>query len=301
MRKTIIGTIIFVFVVSIGMLFAQDTVDGFRVQVFATAEKEKADNLKSELDDSFPGEVYVFFEEPNYKVRIGNCTDRDAAENLLLKIQELGFPTAWIVSTSIKIAIEQDTAPVEAVIETSVEEVIEDVIETANPLDGFAVGFNVGIPVKTGLYLEGHSGINYGLLIGTPYGLPLGPLNIGVGFEVLTYDFPDAAGGDGFTGMAYLGTLNIGLNDLPFLPENLPVQFSAQIGTGLFGGGFGTTIGGAIDIPLEKFNVNLPLAIKLYARGNAMNDAGADSNIEGKPTGWINAGMMVTYDVSTLF
>ncbi len=194
----------------------------------------------------------------------------------------------------------QDEAIEEEVIEaeeTIVEEVFEEAEESVNPLDGFAVGLNVGLPIVKGAYLEGQSGINFGLLIGTPYGLPLGPLNIGVGVEVLSYSFPDAD----FNGMAVLGTFNVGLNDLLVFPATLPVQFSAQVGAGLYGGGFGATIGGAVDIPLEKFNVNLPLAVKLYGRGNVMSDAGEDSGIAGEPTGWVNAGMMITYDVSTLF
>ena len=200
--------------------------------------------------------------------------------------------------------IQEEAVPEEAIEEEVVEaeeyideDVFEEAEESVNPLDGFAVGLNVGLPIVKGAYLEGQSGTNFGLLIGTPYGLPLGPLNIGVGFEILTYSFPDAD----FNGMAVLGTFNVGLNDLLVFPATLPVQFSAQVGAGLYGGGLGTTIGGAIDIPLEKFNVNLPLAIKLYGRGNAMTNAGTNSNIEGEPTGWINAGMMITYDVSTLF
>ncbi len=185
----------------------------------------------------------------------------------------------------------------------SAQDVQEEAVpeEAISPFDGYAVGLNIGLPIVKGAYLEGHSGTNFGLLIGTPYGLPLGPLNVGVGAEILTYSFPDAASGNGFKGFALLGTLNIGLNDLLVQPSTLPVQLSLQVGAGLYGGGLGTTIGGAVDIPLEKFNVNLPLTVKFYGRGNAMTDAGEDSNIDDKATGWINAGMMITYDVSTLF
>ncbi len=165
---------------------------------------------------------------------------------------------------------------------------------------GYTVGLNVGIPVVQGVYLEGESGTNLGLIVGTPYGLPLGPLNIGVGIEALTYNFPDAANGDGFKGYAFLGTLNFNLNDLLVYPATLPVGLSLQLGGGLYGGGVGTTIGGSIELPLEKLNLNIPLTVKVYGRGNAMTDAGSDSNIEGKPTGWVNAGMMVSYDITSL-
>ncbi len=285
MKKKIIRTLLLIF--GTGALFAQDSASGFRVQIYATINQEKAEDLKSEIDIYFPGETYITFEELNYKVRIGNCADRNTAENLLIKVQELGYPTAWIVISNIEIiTAEQNVVPAKAV------------VESVSSLDGFAFGFNVGVPVKMGAYLDGYSGTNLGIIISTPYGLPLGPFNIGVGVEILKFDFPDAASGDGFTGMAYLGTFNIGLNDLPFFPTNSPIQISAQVGAGLFGGGLGTTIGGAIDIPLGK---SIPLAVKLYGRGNAISDAGKDSSIEGEPTGWINAGIMITYDISSSF
>ena len=108
-------------------------------------------------------------------------------------------------------------------------------------LGGYSIGLNIGIPVVKGAYLDGQSGTNLGLIVGTPHGLPLGPLSLG--------------------------------------------------------GGVGVTVGGAIAIPLEKFNIDLPLTIKNYGRGNAMNDAGTDSNIEGEPTGWINFGTQIAYNI----
>lgn len=165
---------------------------------------------------------------------------------------------------------------------------------------GYTVGLNVGIPVVQGAYLDGQSGTNLGLIVGTPHGLPLGPLNIGIGAEVLTYNFPDAASGDGFKGYAFLGTLNLNLNDLLVQPETLPVGLSLQLGGGLYGGGVGTTVGGAIELPLEKLNLDVPLTVKVYGRGNAMSNAGSDSAIEGEPTGWVNAGLMVSYDITSL-
>jgi len=164
-------------------------------------------------------------------------------------------------------------------------------------LGGYSIGLNIGIPVVKGAYLDGQSGTNLGLIVGTPHGLPLGPLSLGVGAEVLQYNFPDAANGNGFKGFAFLGTLNFELNDLLVYPATLPVDISAQLGGGLFGGGVGVTVGGAIAIPLEKFNIDLPLTIKIYGRGNAMNDAGTDSNIEGEPTGWINFGTQIAYNI----
>ena len=58
----------------------------------------------------------------------------------------------------------------------------------------------------------------------------------------------------------------------------------------------GTTIGGSFDYQVP----NLPLFIKAYGRGNATTAAGGD-DIADKPTGWINLGAIISYDISTLF
>ena len=117
----------------------------------------------------------------------------------------------------------------------------------------------------------------------------MGPFSIGVGAEILTYSW-----GDYYSGIALLGTINTALNDM--LPFEVPGVLSAQIGGGYFGAGLGTTVGVAYDIELP----NMPVALKVYDRANMTTAAGGD-DIEDKPTGWINIGAMITYDVSTLF
>ena len=159
----------------------------------------------------------------------------------------------------------------------------------ASPLEGLTVGLNIGFPVITGAYLKGatSTGPNIGIVVGTPYGFPLGPFSIGVGAEILTYSW-----GDYYSGMALLGTINTALNDM--LPFEVPGVVSAQIGGGYFGAGLGTTVGVAYDIELP----NMPVTIKMYNRANMTTTASGDFE---KATGWINIGAMITYDVSTLF
>ena len=190
-----------------------------------------------------------------------------------------------------------------AATDTTAVEDLEDEIDEAfleeeageeyaiNPLEGLTVGLNIGFPVITGAYLKGatSTGPNIGIVVGTPYGFPLGPFSIGVGAEILTYSW-----GDYYSGMALLGTINTALNDM--LPFEVPGVLSAQIGGGYFGAGLGTTVGVAYDIELP----NMPVALKGYDRANMTTAAGGD-DIEDKPTGWINIGAMITYDVSTLF
>lgn len=76
--------------------------EGYRVQVLATRWVEKADSLRGDLLERFGGEVYVIFEAPNYKVRVGNYIDRRKAEAGRDELVRMGYKTAWIIRTRIE-------------------------------------------------------------------------------------------------------------------------------------------------------------------------------------------------------
>jgi len=69
----------------------------FRIQVFASIFPEetyrKADSLRAE----FPESVYVQFESPYYKVRLGNFESRVEAEDFLERLIQEGYAEAWVV------------------------------------------------------------------------------------------------------------------------------------------------------------------------------------------------------------
>ena len=75
--------------------------DGFRIQIFesmvssiARAEAKRFQNI---LGDT----VYIDFETPLYKLRIGNYIDRKKAEKAISAIKRLGAKDSWIVRTKI--------------------------------------------------------------------------------------------------------------------------------------------------------------------------------------------------------
>lgn len=80
----------------------QVIVEGFRVQVLATRTREYADRLRDELSLDYGEDIYIVFEAPNYKVRIGNFIDRRKAEELRQKLVKKGYPSAWIIRTRIE-------------------------------------------------------------------------------------------------------------------------------------------------------------------------------------------------------
>jgi len=77
-------------------------IEGFRVQIFATQDRNKADQLQEELALKFDEKIYIIFEAPNYKLRIGDFLDRDDAEILRMRLVSSDFPSSWIVRTRIQ-------------------------------------------------------------------------------------------------------------------------------------------------------------------------------------------------------
>ena len=77
-------------------------IEGFRVQVFATQDRNRADELQDELKIKFNEKIYIIFEAPIYKLRVGDFFDRDDAELMRMKLVSSNFPSAWIVRTKIQ-------------------------------------------------------------------------------------------------------------------------------------------------------------------------------------------------------
>ncbi|MBT3947439.1 MAG: SPOR domain-containing protein [Candidatus Marinimicrobia bacterium] len=80
----------------------QVIVEGFRVQVLATSTRENAEQLRRTLVTLYTEDIYIIFEAPNYKVRMGNFIDRRNAETLRQILVKSGYPSAWIIRTRIE-------------------------------------------------------------------------------------------------------------------------------------------------------------------------------------------------------
>ncbi|MEA3310729.1 MAG: SPOR domain-containing protein [candidate division WOR-3 bacterium] len=77
------------------------TVPGYRVQIFASSTNEGANKVASEARFKFTERVYVEYDAPYYKVRIGDYKNRSDAEILREKAKNLGYGDAWIVQTEV--------------------------------------------------------------------------------------------------------------------------------------------------------------------------------------------------------
>ncbi|MFQ6616365.1 MAG: SPOR domain-containing protein [Fidelibacterota bacterium] len=78
------------------------TEEGYRIQVISTLDYGTADSLMGELLPVFSHQVYLTFDPPNYKVRVGNFKFRSSAEDAQRRLRDMGFRSAWIIRTQIE-------------------------------------------------------------------------------------------------------------------------------------------------------------------------------------------------------
>ncbi|MBC8183091.1 SPOR domain-containing protein [candidate division KSB1 bacterium] len=80
-----------------------EEVDGFRIQICAVSDEEKAKQVQRDAIFQFINEeVYLDYHAPYYKVRIGNCLTRYEAEQLQQTVIKQGFADAWVVRAKVK-------------------------------------------------------------------------------------------------------------------------------------------------------------------------------------------------------
>lgn len=79
---------------------------GWRIQIFAsrseTEAAAEATRARTALGDQAP--VYVESDDAWFKVRVGDFSDRGAAERLRARLADLGWVEAWAVRTTIRTA-----------------------------------------------------------------------------------------------------------------------------------------------------------------------------------------------------
>ena len=75
-----------------------ELVQGFRVQIFSSANIDEAKARKGEAEAMFPGEwFYLEYDPPTYKVRAGNFLNRFEADRFAKLLVERGYQDAWTV------------------------------------------------------------------------------------------------------------------------------------------------------------------------------------------------------------
>ncbi|MDZ4757001.1 MAG: hypothetical protein SGJ10_02525 [Bacteroidota bacterium] len=80
-----------------------NSISGYRVQLMQTTDRKKANDSKTALLEKYPDmDVYITFQAPNYKVRVGNYTKRiDCVTIYKLLLND--FPQSFVVPDKIEL------------------------------------------------------------------------------------------------------------------------------------------------------------------------------------------------------
>ena len=175
------------------------------------------------------------------------------------------------------------------------EGTMESEVTSGSALIGYTVGLDVGYPI----YLHGGLGSSYdtpgpafGLTINSPFGAAIGPFEIGFGAQVGMFSFTNDTPERDLSGIYALATANTALI------ETTQGAVSMQIGAGYFGASLGFTAGAAFDYAIQ----GAPVVLRPYVRMNATLDSGVETS--GEDSGayaWLNAGAMISLDLSAIF
>lgn len=74
---------------------------GYRVQIFTSDSEFDARAVEDQALLRFDESVYLIFDSPNYKVRVGDCSSRAEANELRKKAVKLGYNDAWVVQSKV--------------------------------------------------------------------------------------------------------------------------------------------------------------------------------------------------------
>ena len=80
-----------------------DEVQGYRVQLIATRDEEEARSVRRDALLSFDERVYLVYDNPYYKVRVGDCLSRYEADVLQEKAVQKSYAEAWVVRTTVSV------------------------------------------------------------------------------------------------------------------------------------------------------------------------------------------------------
>ena len=78
-------------------------VAGYRIQLFAGRLQSDALTIQTNIANQVSVPVFLIYEAPQYKVRLGNFPERDEAMALCRQLRRKGFPGAWVVRSQIEV------------------------------------------------------------------------------------------------------------------------------------------------------------------------------------------------------
>ena len=81
----------------------KNSMPGFRIQVFFGPERQKAQETKTQLTALYAeNQTYLVYQQPNFKVRLGDFKTRLEASRFLQQVQS-SYPGAFIVPDEVRL------------------------------------------------------------------------------------------------------------------------------------------------------------------------------------------------------
>jgi len=74
---------------------------GYRVQLLSTRNEAEARAGMQDALAAFSDRVYLLYDSPCYKLRVGDCLQRAEADSLQQRALQKGFSSAWIIRSQV--------------------------------------------------------------------------------------------------------------------------------------------------------------------------------------------------------
>ena len=205
------------------------------------------------------------------------------------RFRYLVFSLLFVILAVMPPVFAQEEATEEAVVEESAveeeavwgdEAAAEEVApaETAKaPGSGMTVSLGFGMGLAAGEYISsGPTG--FGLVVGLPFSMPIGPLDVSVSAAVLMNTMDAGAEVDASVSQIMV----FGMAAVPGMP------FALMGGGGIAGSGL--VLAGGLGVPVNAFVPDLPVNVMVGVNANILTKL--DDNIEGQ-TGYVSGFVMV--------
>jgi hypothetical protein len=82
---------------------SNSTADGFRIQLFATADRDVAENARNVAAGRLHMPAYLDLDAGVYKVRVGDYLTREQASAALPSVRGQFYPDAWVVPARVNV------------------------------------------------------------------------------------------------------------------------------------------------------------------------------------------------------
>lgn len=82
---------------------ADSTADGFRIQIFASADRDVAQNARTVAAERLGVPAYLDLDAGVYKVRVGDYPGRAEADAALASVRARYYPDAWVTPARINV------------------------------------------------------------------------------------------------------------------------------------------------------------------------------------------------------